>query len=190
MCASPLRAYLVSGIESGEGGIRTRDGACTPYSLSRRVPSATRPPLRIADRGRPAQCTPAWRPTLCGGGVAERSNAPVLKTGRGHPGPSGVRIPPPPLSAWTSVRSHCPADGRILANVRHGWRARGRLFASGLREARGGGGSPARRRPYARIRLLQAGDARLGATGRLDGHRATALPVEADALAVPGPSPV
>ena len=30
---------------SGEGGIRTLDGALTPYSLSRRVPSATRPPL-------------------------------------------------------------------------------------------------------------------------------------------------
>src|SRR3954451_14557695 len=31
---------------NGEGGIRTRDGVLTPYSLSRRVPSATRPPLR------------------------------------------------------------------------------------------------------------------------------------------------
>ena len=31
------------------------------------------------------------------GGVAERSNAAVLKTARGRPGPSGVRIPPPPL---------------------------------------------------------------------------------------------
>ena len=34
---------------NGEGGIRTRERACAPYSLSRRVPSATRPPLR----GRP-----------------------------------------------------------------------------------------------------------------------------------------
>src|SRR5919204_6148181 len=33
-------------IRSGEGGIRTRERACAPYSLSRRVPSATRPPLR------------------------------------------------------------------------------------------------------------------------------------------------
>src|SRR5215210_4598577 len=32
--------------EGGEGGIRTRERACAPYSLSRRVPSATRPPLR------------------------------------------------------------------------------------------------------------------------------------------------
>ena len=32
--------------ESGEGGIRTLERACAPYSLSRRVPSATRPPLR------------------------------------------------------------------------------------------------------------------------------------------------
>ena len=30
---------------SGEGGIRTLDGGFPPYSLSRRVPSATRPPL-------------------------------------------------------------------------------------------------------------------------------------------------
>ena len=30
---------------NGEGGIRTREGVLTPYSLSRRVPSATRPPL-------------------------------------------------------------------------------------------------------------------------------------------------
>ena len=30
----------------GEGGIRTLERACAPYSLSRRVPSATRPPLR------------------------------------------------------------------------------------------------------------------------------------------------
>jgi hypothetical protein len=29
----------------GEGGIRTLDGGFPPYSLSRRVPSATRPPL-------------------------------------------------------------------------------------------------------------------------------------------------
>src|SRR3954471_1806427 len=31
---------------NGEGGIRTLDGGFPPYSLSRRVPSATRPPLR------------------------------------------------------------------------------------------------------------------------------------------------
>jgi hypothetical protein len=35
-----LRSY------GGEGGIRTLERACAPYSLSRRVPSATRPPLR------------------------------------------------------------------------------------------------------------------------------------------------
>jgi site-specific DNA recombinase len=33
----------------GEGGIRTLERACAPYSLSRRVPSATRPPLRGFD---------------------------------------------------------------------------------------------------------------------------------------------
>src|SRR5215211_4847164 len=33
-------------LRGGEGGIRTRERACAPYSLSRRVPSATRPPLR------------------------------------------------------------------------------------------------------------------------------------------------
>src|SRR3954452_23937268 len=31
--------------DDGEGGIRTLERACAPYSLSRRVPSATRPPL-------------------------------------------------------------------------------------------------------------------------------------------------
>ena len=36
--------------ESGEGGIRTLERACAPYSLSRRVPSATRPPLRALRR--------------------------------------------------------------------------------------------------------------------------------------------
>jgi site-specific DNA recombinase len=34
----------------GEGGIRTLERACAPYSLSRRVPSATRPPLRAFGR--------------------------------------------------------------------------------------------------------------------------------------------
>ena len=33
-------------VDSGEGGIRTLDRGCPRYSLSRRVPSATRPPLR------------------------------------------------------------------------------------------------------------------------------------------------
>src|SRR5215211_9528426 len=40
---------------SGEGGIRTLERAYAPYSLSRRVPSATRPPLRGGFR-----LTPAW----------------------------------------------------------------------------------------------------------------------------------
>src|SRR5918999_6104480 len=41
--ASPATA---ASCRSGEGGIRTLDGGFPPYSLSRRVPSATRPPLR------------------------------------------------------------------------------------------------------------------------------------------------
>ena len=84
------------GPEDGEGGIRTRDGDFAPYSLSRRVPSATRPPLRAAtslERGCP-QCDHQAGP----GGVAERLNATVLKTVvRATPAPR-VRIPPPPLS--------------------------------------------------------------------------------------------
>ena len=50
------------------------------------------------------------------GGVAERLNAPVLKTGNGRQGHSWVRIPPPPLrepnSAWLS------AVGAIVVAVR------------------------------------------------------------------------
>ena len=37
--------------QGGEGGIRTLDGGFPPYSLSRRVPSATRPPLREGPDG-------------------------------------------------------------------------------------------------------------------------------------------
>jgi site-specific DNA recombinase len=48
--AAPLGAafWSVFDLEAigGEGGIRTLERACAPYSLSRRVPSATRPPLR------------------------------------------------------------------------------------------------------------------------------------------------
>jgi hypothetical protein len=62
--------------ENGEGGIRTRDGVVTPYSLSRRVPSATRPPLpgighasleaagRRVGAGRPAGPRGAGLPTI------------------------------------------------------------------------------------------------------------------------------
>src|ERR1051326_1209033 len=57
-------------LDSGEGGIRTLERACAPYSLSRRVPSATRPPLR------------ALGPivVLTGGGAASL----VLVSGRSH----------------------------------------------------------------------------------------------------------
>src|ERR1700685_2654189 len=43
--AARERCRVFLGPASGEGGIRTRDGVLSPYSLSRRVPSATRPPL-------------------------------------------------------------------------------------------------------------------------------------------------
>jgi hypothetical protein len=50
---------------NGEGGIRTRDRGFPPYSLSRRVPSATRPPLRrargILEQGRAAHAAAADR---------------------------------------------------------------------------------------------------------------------------------
>ena len=42
----PFRVANAGVRSNGEGGIRTRDGDFAPYSLSRRVPSATRPPLR------------------------------------------------------------------------------------------------------------------------------------------------
>src|SRR3954468_1414659 len=41
--------------QDGEGGIRTLERACAPYSLSRRVPSATRPPLRTPRAGDPVR---------------------------------------------------------------------------------------------------------------------------------------
>jgi site-specific DNA recombinase len=44
--AAFLRSIFDLHAYGGEGGIRTLERACAPYSLSRRVPSATRPPLR------------------------------------------------------------------------------------------------------------------------------------------------
>jgi site-specific DNA recombinase len=44
--AAFLRSIFDLHAFGGEGGIRTLERACAPYSLSRRVPSATRPPLR------------------------------------------------------------------------------------------------------------------------------------------------
>ena len=49
---------------NGEGGIRTLDGGFPPYSLSRRVPSATRPPLRrgpMVSMPGPADAPPSSR---------------------------------------------------------------------------------------------------------------------------------
>ena len=57
------RGHPVAVTNSGEGGIRTRDRGFPPYSLSRRVPSATRPPLRrFRDlrTGAVALNRPAW----------------------------------------------------------------------------------------------------------------------------------
>ena len=45
-----LRSVFDLQANGGEGGIRTLERACAPYSLSRRVPSATRPPLRAGFR--------------------------------------------------------------------------------------------------------------------------------------------
>src|SRR6185295_17751633 len=66
-----------------------------PYSLSRRVPSATRPPLR----GATSLETRASGRMLRSGGVAERLNATVLKTVWPVAPVTRVRIPPPPLSS-------------------------------------------------------------------------------------------
>src|SRR3954447_4613613 len=55
---------------------------------------------RSRERRRPrrrAPLPPAASLTMATGGVAEWTNAAVLKTARGRPGPSRVRIPPPPL---------------------------------------------------------------------------------------------
>jgi hypothetical protein len=114
----------------GEGGIRTRDGDFAPYSLSRRVPSATRPPLRTGRaqcRGRPrrrgtavAGCRRAII-SCSSGGVAERLNAAVLKTVvRVTPVPR-VRIPAPPLFA--GFPRHCSLD-RVAGMGERGWRER------------------------------------------------------------------
>ena len=46
-----LRSVFDLEANGGEGGIRTLERACAPYSLSRRVPSATRPPLRTPQAG-------------------------------------------------------------------------------------------------------------------------------------------
>src|SRR3954454_23919746 len=64
-----------------------------PYSLSRRVPSATRPPLR----GATSLETRASGRMHGSGGVAERLNATVLKTVWPVTPVTRVRIPPPPL---------------------------------------------------------------------------------------------
>ena len=56
---------------SGEGGIRTLERACAPYSLSRRVPSAARPPLRarrIVDKARRGQKRGIRAAIACGHG--------------------------------------------------------------------------------------------------------------------------
>jgi hypothetical protein len=64
--------------ENGEGGIRTRDRGFPPYSLSRRVPSATRPPLRrargILEQGRAAHGAAADR--SCGDGPSYHRAGP------------------------------------------------------------------------------------------------------------------
>src|ERR1700685_2002070 len=98
-------------IRSGEGGIRTRDGDFAPYSLSRRVPSASRPPLREIDQCRARQSRAIIRAP---GGVAERLNATVLKTVvRATPVPR-VRIPPPPLARVPQPSRASPVEGRGL----------------------------------------------------------------------------
>jgi hypothetical protein len=75
---------------NGEGGIRTREGMLTPYSLSRRVPSATRPPLpgcpgsveaRAGRSGRAAQAR----------AIGSGGPGPGDRVGRPRPGVSRSR---------------------------------------------------------------------------------------------------
>ena len=62
----------------------------------------------------------SWGRSSSPGGVAERSNAPVLKTGVRESGPR-VRIPPPPLAnvatAMVPVTAPCPASNRIAGDT-------------------------------------------------------------------------
>ena len=71
---------------SGEGGIRTLERACAPYSLSRRVPSATRPPLRAgaADcRKSTGDRRPRRRLAAVPAAPLARSATSALRGGRG-----------------------------------------------------------------------------------------------------------
>ena len=114
---------------SGEGGIRTRDGVFTPYSLSRRVPSAARPPLPERTEGQFRACSerPCERVgSELPGRVAERLNAAVLKTVRRAIPVSGVRIPPLPLvdpqrrdgAVRSSTGRHAPRGSRATSQPR------------------------------------------------------------------------
>jgi hypothetical protein len=103
--------------ENGEGGIRTRDGDFSPYSLSRRVPSATRPPLPSAPlsvngfresfahaslaHGTMQDCDPPAAPWR-GGRVVEcaglENQSPCKRTAGSNPAPSAsssTSIPEP-----------------------------------------------------------------------------------------------
>ena len=90
--------------EAERAGFEPAMELSAPYSLSRRVPSATRPPLP----GRP-QCKAYDE--AAPGGVAEWSNAPVLKTGDGATRPR-VRIPPPPLESPALERTPAALPSR------------------------------------------------------------------------------
>src|ERR1700704_515625 len=125
-----LRSHKRLGFErNGEGGIRTRDGVFTPYSLSRRVPSAARPPLPERTEGQFRACPSRPRERVGSGGlgrVAERLNAAVLKTVRRAIPVSGVRIPPLPLvdpqrrdgAVRSSTGRHAPRGSRATSQPR------------------------------------------------------------------------
>ena len=102
--------------ESGEGGIRTRERACAPYSLSRRVPSATRPPLLggfcAQCRYARSRCEPAARRS-----TARRSR---LATTRSSPG--------------SRRRSRSSTSTRCARNARRDARAGGRAADPGRLE--------------------------------------------------------
>jgi hypothetical protein len=107
-------------IGSGEGGIRTRDRGFPPYSLSRRVPSATRPPLRSSSQCRTAPPT-RIAPDRRGGRAVEctglENRSPVTRTAGSNPAPS-------------AQKSAVPSHRRLAADPAPGQRGAGRLIGA------------------------------------------------------------
>src|SRR3979490_2453434 len=100
------RAAIDSSMAGGEGGIRTLEHLLGCYSLSRRAPSTTRPPLRAA--ARVPEVTQAIKFT-----VAPNSAAPAPGAQEEGPvGPGASRGPPCSATPRRSAAAHrdtCPS---------------------------------------------------------------------------------